>query len=114
MRSGKLAATYGANLHSRVPEYVVATAGVPKSQLTQNPRSVDAVIVFAKFVPPASFHLTVARGPASYAVQDAPDIYRNAERTLAVASYTQKVRPHVFDKYPTSFASPPATKLSIP
>lgn len=38
MRSGRLAETYGASLHSMVPEKVVA-AGVPKSQFTPNPRS---------------------------------------------------------------------------
>lgn len=60
MRSGTLAETYGASLHSIVPEKVVA-AGVPKSQFTQNPRSPPVVCTaLVKLFPAAICHRTVA------------------------------------------------------
>ncbi len=52
IRSTTLLATYGASLHSSVPEYVVGVVGVQKSQLTPNPKSPPVVCtLFVKLAP---------------------------------------------------------------
>ncbi len=71
IRSGTFADTYGSNLHSVLPLYVIF-APVPKFQFTPNPRSAGVIwTVFAKSVPQVIRPATVAYGPTSYAVHAA-------------------------------------------
>ncbi len=74
MRSTTLADTYGATLHSIVPENVVA-AGVPKSQFTQYPRSPPVgCMALVKFAPLTICVRTVLYQFAWCAVHVVPDI----------------------------------------